>query len=202
MRKKTGNIIIKVVSAILILALLGAGIALIYRYTNGFNEDFKTFYLEYNGEKILQSESEFSFTHGTEATFRVGYTFDVGEKSREYSVKVVPNEAESFDYTVGDRYMRWRAKDETADLSEYFGLKKEADSFTLSFPAEMTVEMMLSSFYPDQEIQVSDTETLIKKALFCLEVTSYNGKVTYTVLFSVTQPTVELDRDHIIFNGD
>lgn len=202
MRKKTVNIIIKVVSAILILALLVAGIALIYRYTNGFNEDFKTFYLEYNGEKILQSESELSFTHGTEATFRVGYTFDVGEKSREYSVKVVPNEAESFDYTVGDYSLTWGTTVETEDLSEFFSLKKDESSFTLTFPVGMTAETLLQSLYPGQEVTVADDDSLSMKTLYTLVVSSYNEKITYAVNFSVRQPVVELDRDHIIFNGD
>ncbi len=131
-KNKTVGIIIKIVVLVLVVALLGAGIGLIYRYTNGFNEDFKTFYLEYNGKKILQSSDEMGFIKGTEAKIGVRYTFDFGEEARDYSVKVYPNEEEKFTYTVGERILQWRASAVTEDLSAVFGLKKENAGSTLS----------------------------------------------------------------------
>lgn len=203
MSRKSSNIIFKVISAVLLLALLGAGIVFIYRYTNGLNEEFKTFYLEYYGEKILQSETEMSFASGAEATFDVKYTFDFGEEAREYSVKVLPNEDESFEYTVGDLYFEWRAEDETEDLSELFGLKKEASSFTLYTPAWSRIDGILGQFYPGEEISVEDPDALSLKPLYRLEVSSYDGKVTYVINFSVINGSISvgLNHENIVFGG-
>lgn len=203
-RRKSSNIIVKVVAVILVVAILAAGIAIIFHFTNGFNEDFKTFYLEYEGKSIVQSKSEMQFTAGSEARFGVKYTFDVGDEVRDYSVKISPNDEEGFTYTVGDRPLTWRAASETADLSKVFGLKKEASSFTLTFPAEMTVKTVLESVFAGGEITVPDEAAVSLKPLYRLEVSSYNGEITYTVNFSVVVPrvSVELDRDHIIFGTE
>ena len=200
-KTKTSNIIIRIIAVLLVVALLGAGIALIYRYTNGFNEDFKTFYIEYNGEKVLQSKSEMNFLSGTEATFHVKYTFDLENEERDYNVKVYPNEEESFEYTVDDRYLVWRAAGETADLSSAFGLKKGKDSFTLSFPSEMTAQTVLQSCFPGQKVSV-DTEALKGKKIYRLVVSSYNEEVSFVIDFSVGTASVTLDRENILFGGD
>ena len=63
----------KVIGYILLVALLLAGVGLIWRYTNGFNENFRTFYVEYGGERILTSSSALDFTGGTEARFGVAF---------------------------------------------------------------------------------------------------------------------------------
>ena len=55
----------KVIGYILLVALLLAGVGLIWRYTNGFNENFRTFYVEYGGERILTSSSALDFTGGS-----------------------------------------------------------------------------------------------------------------------------------------
>ena len=57
MKRKT-NLIVRIISILLIICLFVAGIGFLYRYTNGFNEDLKTFYIEYDGGKILQSHME------------------------------------------------------------------------------------------------------------------------------------------------
>ena len=49
-----GQTAAKVIGVILVLLLLAGIVAVIYRFTNGFNEDFKTFYVEYDGEQILK----------------------------------------------------------------------------------------------------------------------------------------------------
>ncbi len=198
MSRKSSNIVIRIIALVIVLALLGVGIGFIYRYTNGFNEEFKTFYLEFNGEKILQSSNEMNFVKGPDAKFGVKYTFDFGEEAREYNVKVLPNEEETFEYTVGARSLKWRAAAETADLSKAFGLKKDTSSFTLSFPSDMTIETVLRAMYPGQDVTV-DAAALEGKPLYRLEVSSYNGEITYGIDFSVTDLSAELDGDHIVF---
>lgn len=202
MSRLTTSVFIRTIVTVLVIALLGAGILLIYRFTNGFNEDFKTFYLEYEGERVLQQSNETSFAMGTEIKFDVKYTFDFGDESRDYNVRLIPNENESFNYTVGEKRLKWRAAENTEDLSGFFSLKKEEESFTISFPERMTVLSVLQTLYPGQEISVPNATELISKPIYRLEVSSYNGKVVYTFNFSVLPPNLELDRDLIVFGGD
>lgn len=54
----------KVIGVILVLLSLAGIIAIIYRFTNGFNEDFKTFYVEYDGEQILTADSKLHLVEG------------------------------------------------------------------------------------------------------------------------------------------
>ena len=62
--KTDGKIVAKVIGVILVLLLLAGLVAIIYKFTNGFNEDFKTFYVEYGGKQILTTESEMHLTSG------------------------------------------------------------------------------------------------------------------------------------------
>lgn len=197
-RKRTSGIIIKFIAAVLLLALFAAGIAFIYRYTNGFNEDLKTFYLEYQGEKILTGSNEMSFSLGCQQKFDVKYTFDLGDEVRDYTVKVLPNEDESFDYTVDGRNFLWSAAGETKDLSSFFGLKKEEKSFTLNIPSDLTISGVLMKIFPGQDVSV-DTAALEGKNLYRLEVSSYNGDITYIINFSVVPGFVKLDREYLTF---
>lgn len=202
-KKKTSGSVFKVVALILLLVLIGGAVAVIYRYTNGFNEDFKTFYLEYEGEKIMQGKSELTFSQGSEVKFGVKYTFDFGDEARDYGVKIMPNEEESFKYTAGNRSLTWRASAETEDLSKIFGLKKDASSFTLTIPADMTIKTVLEAVYAGQEVTV-DAAALKNKPLYRLEVSSYNGESVFVVNFSIGElPNVslELDKYHIVFGG-
>ena len=207
MNKKRSGItaknVITLALAILILFGLVAGIWVCYKYTNGFNEDFKTFYLEYEGEKIMQGKSELTFSQGSEVEFGVKYTFDFGDEARDYGVKIMPNEEESFKYTAGSRSLTWRASAETEDLSKIFGLKKEASSFTLTIPADMTIKTVLEAAYAGQAVTV-DAAALKNKPLYRLEVSSYNGESVFVVNFSIGElPNVslELDNYHIVFGG-
>ena len=69
---KTVATILAYIAGILILV---AVVGLVYRFTNGFNEDFKTFYVEYDGKQILSSDSDLIlFTSNT-------YRFEVKSRS-------------------------------------------------------------------------------------------------------------------------
>lgn len=48
-KKKSGSLItiIAIIAAVVVIAF---AVGMIYRFTNGFNEDFKTFYVEHEGE--------------------------------------------------------------------------------------------------------------------------------------------------------
>lgn len=197
-KRKAGNVIIKIVSLVILLALLIGGAVFLYRYTNGFNEDLKTFYLEYQGEKILSDSKEMRFLYGKEQKFDVKYTFDLEQGERDYSVKIVPNEDVSFNYSVDGIPKKWRAANETADLSAYFNLKKEETSFTFTVPDGLTVAGLLGKIYPEGTVTV-DGDALKGKPLYRLVVSSYNGEITYSINFSAVAVEVTLDREYIIF---
>lgn len=198
MKRKT-NLIVRIISILLIICLLVAGIGFLYRYTNGFNEDLKTFYIEYDGGKILQSHSTMRLPRGGDVRFDVHYTFDFGEEVRDYSVKVVPNEAESFEYTVDELYMRWRPVNETKDLSEVFGLKKEATFFTLSLPHELSIGTALQALYPDRTVSVPDAGSLDQRPLYTLEIVSYNGEISFLIDFSLFSEGLFLNAERVVF---
>ena len=201
MKKTFGSAIIKIISLMILLALLVAGVVFLYRYTNGFNEDFKTFYIEHDGEQIFQSQSEMRFTAGAEAKFNVKYVFDHGEEARDYNVKIMPNEDESFNYYVDGVPKKWRAVDETKDFSSFFELKKDATSFSLVFPKEMTAETILCSIYPEDELTIDPSAFEFGRFLYRLEVSSYNNGVTYIINFAVDLPSLVLDQEVLIFGG-
>lgn len=99
-----GKTAAKIIGIILVLLLLAGLVAIIYKFTNGFNEDFKTFYVEYGGEQILTTESEMHLTSGNTHRFDVKYTFDTeNTEPKGYNVKIVPNAQRDFDFTDGRR---------------------------------------------------------------------------------------------------
>ena len=133
-----GQTAAKVIGVILVLALLAGIVAVIYRFTNGFNEDFKTFYVEYDGEQILTADSKLHLVEGQMHRFDVKYTFDAGNSEpKDYNVKVVPNATRDFDFTVdGERYLYSKEN----DLTSAFGLNKQDTYFELVLPEDFTLQ--------------------------------------------------------------
>ena len=174
----------KVIGYILLVALLLAGVGLIWRYTNGFNENFRTFYVEYGGERILTSSSSLDFTGGTEARLGVGYTFDVGEEEpRGYGVKIAANAEEDFDFTADGKNYAWSRQ---TDITEAFDIERGEDYFILKFPAEFSIEGVLETLYPDAEIEAGILSD--KARYYTLVVSSYNGEEVCEIDFSVRYP--------------
>ena len=196
-----GQTAAKVIGVILVLVLLAGIVAVIYRFTNGFNEDFKTFYVEYDGEQILTTESEMHLVEGNTHRFDVKYTFDTGNSEpKDYNVKVIPNAERDFDFTVdGERYL-YSKQD---DMSAAFGLKKSDTYFELTIPQDFSLEYALQSCYPGKEVIVPEEAISSNAYPYMLVVSSYNGKMVYHIALSVgTEVTgVTLDPSQIIFTG-
>ena len=196
-----GKTAAKIIGIILVLLLLAGLVAIIYRFTNGFNEDFKTFYVEYGGEQILTTESEMHLTSGNTYRFGVKYTFDTeNTEPKGYNVKVVPNAQRDFDFTVdGERYLYSKQGDMTAA----FGLKKSDTYFELVIPEDFSLECALQSCYPGKEVVVPDEAAAANAYPYMLVISSYNDSVVYHIALSVGAEVtgVTLDPDHIIFTG-
>ena len=196
-----GKTAAKIIGIILVLLLLAGLVAIIYRFTNGFNEDFKTFYVEYDGEQILTTESEMHLVSGNTHRFDVKYTFDTeNAEPKGYNVKVVPNAQRDFDFMVdGERYLYSKQGDMTAA----FGLKKSDTYFELVIPEDFSLEYALQSCYPGKEVVVLEEAADANAYPYMLVVSSYNDSVVYHIALSVGAEVtgVTLDPDHIIFIG-
>ena len=134
-RKNKTNTAVKVISAVLLVLLVLGAVGLLLRFTNGFTEDFKTFYLTHNDEQILNAQNEMVLDTGKEQRFDVHYTFEtvMDNAPSGYSVKIVPKATEEtdFEFTVdGDKYLYSGEK----DLTKAFDLVEDEDFFTLTSP--------------------------------------------------------------------
>ena len=194
-----GQLAAKIIGIILVLLLVAGLIAVIYKFTNGFNEDFKTFYVEHEGKQILSENSEMTFTEGKTHRFDVKYTFDTGQtEARDYSVEIVPNAEQDFEYTVdGETYLYSKA----GDLSSAFSLKKQKSYFEITLREDMTIQSVLETVHPGQQVEVPENAAGAFPYVLCIS--SYNGNVSYRIAFDLGADVtgITLDPPSIVFTG-
>ena len=194
-----GQLAAKVIGIILVLLLVAGLVAVIYKFTNGFNEDFKTFYVEHDGEQILSENSAMAFTEGKTHRFDVKYTFDTGQaEARDYSVEIVPNAEQDFEYTVdGETYLYSKA----GDLSAAFSLKKQKSYFEITLREDMTVQSVLEAVHPGRQVEVPENAADVFPYVLCIS--SYNGNVSYRIAFDLGADVtgITLDPPSIVFTG-
>lgn len=196
-----GQLAAKIIGIILVLLLVAGLVAVIYKFTNGFNEDFKTFYVEHDGEQILSADSETTFTEGKTHRFDVKYTFDTQQsETRDYSVEIVPNAEQDFEYLVdGETYLYSKA----GDLSAAFSLKKQKSYFEITLREDMTIQSVLEAVHPGQQVEVPENAADENPFPYTLIVSSYNGNVSYRIAFDLGADVtgITLDPSQIIFTG-
>lgn len=201
MQSSKGKTIATVIGYVLVVVILVTVVGLIYRFTNGFNEDFKTFYIEYDGNQIFTTDSKMSLDTGTTYRFDVKYTFDTeNSEPKDYSVKVIPNVERDFDFTVdGERYLFSKE----ADLTSAFDLKKQDTYFEITISSDFCLRYVLQSCYPGQEVVVPDEAEIGNTYPYTLVVSSYNDSVVYKIDLSVGVDVigVTLDQTEIVFSG-
>lgn len=198
----TGKTIVRAVTGVVVLALIAIAIGLIYKYTAGFNEDFKTFYIEHNGEKIFTERTKAELAQDTTERFDVRYTFDGSDvKAKDYSVKIVPNVTKDFDYTVnGEKYLFSKV----GDLTSAFEIDKQPTYFEITLPKDITLGNVLSKYHGN-EATLPDTAETDNEYPYTLIISSYNGKVNYYVRFKTVfggATGVRLDPDSIVFTEE
>lgn len=185
----------KIIAYVVLALVVVLGIGLIYKFTNGFNEDFKTFYIEYDGKQILTEYNEMTLESGQKHKFNVKYTFDKEDaEPKGYSVKVTPNMESDFDYEA----------DGISDFTSCFTITKSDTSFELEMPKEFNLQKALSIIHDGKQVTVPDDAEVKNPMPFCLVISSYNGKVTYKINFGVSSVTVKdvtLDPSEIVFGG-
>ena len=196
-----GQLAAKIIGIILVLLLVAGSVAVIYRFTNGFNEDFKTFYVEHEGKQILMQDSKTALDAGSTYRFDVKYTFDTQQsETKDYTVEIVPNAEQDFEYTVdGETYLYSKA----GDLSAAFGLNKQATYFEITTMDGMTLQSVLERCHTGQTVEVPADAEKGNAYPYQLIVSSYNGSVSYRIAFSVGMDVtgITLDPSQIIFTG-
>ena len=196
-----GQVAAKIIGIILVLALLVGLVAVIYKFTNGFNEDFKTFYVEHDGKQILTQDSKTALDAGSTYRFDVKYTFDTQQsETKDYTVEIVPNAEQDFEYMVdGESHLFSRA----GDLSAAFGLNKQATYFEITTTDGMTLQSVLERCHTGQTVEVPADAKKGNAYPYRLIVTSYNGSVSYRIAFSVGMEVtgITFDPPSIVFTG-
>lgn len=195
--KQTGKTVGKVIAYILVLLVVAGVIAVIVKFTGGFTSDFKTFYVSVDGKDVLTSAGGYEITNEKPLTVDVKYTFgSAGGDVSGYSVKVVPHavEGKDFDFTLDDQVYSFQAE---TDLTAGFDIAREETSFTITPKGGVTE--VLRAVYPNNEI--GDCSDKGYEDMYALIVTSYNGKASVTLYFSVLQEVagVTLDQEVIEF---
>lgn len=188
----------KIITGVIVVLLITLAVGLVFKFTNGFNEDFKTFYLEQDGKQILSEETDTTFVRGESYRYEVKYTFDSGKSEpKGYSVKVVPNSKIKLSFKAGGKQYSYA---DAKELTEAFTIKKEASAFTVSVPKELSLKGVLGKVY-GKEVEL---EAEPKGYIYTLIVSSYNEKVTYKINFglSINVEGIELDKNDIVFGGD
>ena len=186
----------KIITGVIIVLVAALAVGLIFKFTNGFNEDFKTFYLEQDGKQILTSETETAFRRGEEYRYETKYTFDSGKSEpKGYNVKVIPNGKIELSFTAGGKQYSYA---DAKELTSAFSIKKEANAFTLTIPENQSLKGVLEKVY-GKTVEITEPNG----NLYTLVVSSYNGKVTYNINFAVVTPVkgIELNTGSIIFGG-
>ena len=121
-------------------------------FTSGLTSDFKTFYVENEGEKILNSSNGLKMTKSQPMDIDVKYTFSpINKKVSGYSVKVVPNvvEGKDFDIILDGLPYSFQAE---SDMTKGFDIVQNKDSFTIKPKGD--INEILQAVYPNITIMI------------------------------------------------
>ena len=137
------------------------------------------------------------FTGGFTSDFKTFYvSVDGKDILTSAGGYVVPHavEGKDFDFTLDDQVYSFQAE---TDLTAGFDIAREETSFTITPKGGVTE--VLRAVYPNNEI--GDCSDKGYEDMYALIVTSYNGKASVTLYFSVLQEVagVTLDQEVIEF---
>ncbi|NCA68305.1 MAG: hypothetical protein EOM87_09635 [Clostridia bacterium] len=189
----------KALSYATVVLLLVAMCGLIAYFTSGFTSDFKTFYIEKDGQIYLCDVFDLLLSPNEENRFDVKYTFGaLNDEVGGYTVKIVPNISNSndFDFTVDGEVYSFGAE---SDLTGGFDLALYDNYFTIN--GDFTMRSILERLYPEKEIDFNTEDVNWEVDNFILQVYSYNGKALISIGFHNHCPVsgIELDISAIEF---
>lgn len=194
--------IAKIITAVLLALLLVGTVGLIAHFTNGFREDFKTFYVTYAGEDILSEKSNLELSRGEEHRFDVTYIFedlDEGTEPKGYSVEIVSNvgKGKEFEYTIDGEKITYV---DGMYLMKAFQIDKQDTYFTLTLSEDISLKKVLENVY-EKDVEVPNNVEATEPYLYTLVVSSYDESVTYHIdfAFHIGVTGVTLDKSEVVF---
>lgn len=195
MKNKSTNLIAYIGIVLVLIVLVGV----VARFTNGFTDDFKTFYVKVEDKEIMSGSGGYEITRAKPMQVEVKYTLSFAtDENKGYNVKIVPNAADKsrdFSFTVNGESRQFQAE---TDLTDGFGIEKSESSFKVT-PKGENLTGVLQAIYPGL-----DTARIEEKAyndMFALVVSSYNEKSSVTIYFTLSSKVtgIRLDKEAIVF---
>lgn len=191
---KQSNGVIKVIVCIVLLMGVVAAIGCIAFFTNNFTEDFSTFYVEVNGEKVASSAG--GYIVGGEENIVINVKdANPNKQNKGYIVSVIPKAGIDFEFTVDDETKSFA---DEQDLTNAFEITKDGNTVTLN--AKGNLEYILKAQYPDKTISYDVNAINCEEDLFSLIIKNYD-EATVTINFRVPNAVygVTIDAEEIIF---
>ena len=195
MKNKSTNLIAYVGIVLVVIIIVGV----VARFTNGFTDDFKTFYLKVEDKEIMSGSGGYEITRAKPMQVEVKYTFSFAtDENKGYNVKIVPNAADKnqdFSFAVSGESKSFQS---LQDLTDGFEIEKSESTFKVT-PKGENLTGVLQAIYPGL-----DTAHIEEKAyndMFALVVSSYNEKASVTIYFTLSSKVtgVRLDKEAIVF---
>ena len=182
---------------IVLAAIIIVGV--VARFTNGFTDDFKTFYVQVEDKEIMSTSGGYEITSAKPMQVEVKYTFSFAtDENKGYNVKIVPNAADKskdFLFTVNGENRQFQAE---TDLTDGFEIEKSESSFKVT-PKGENLTGVLQSIYP--KLDTAHIEEKAYNDMFALVVSSYNEKASVTIYFTLSSKVtgIRLDKEAIVF---
>ena len=174
-------------------------VGVVARFTNGFTDDFKTFYLKVEDKEIMSNSGGYEITRAKPMQVEVKYTFSFAtDENKGYNVKIVPNAADKskdFSFTVNGENRQFQAE---TDLTDGFEIEKSESSFRVT-PKGENLTGVLQAIYPG--LDMAHIEEKAYNDMFALVVSSYNEKSSVTIYFTLSSKVtgIRLDKEAIVF---
>lgn len=190
--RKISNVIIWITVVFLLVGAMG----IIYKFTDGLQSDFKTFYVKYDDEDILSEKHDVAFFDNEKYRFEVRNLKNYLEEKKNFTVKVLPyyKDDTNFSFTLdGVEYVY----SDVDDLTESFYIEIDEDGFTVT--ASESVKKVLEKKFANQEVGLEESFG-IGQEYFRLEVTSEDEEVVniyFSLNFGVDE--VVLDKTGLVF---
>lgn len=177
----------------LIIVLLVGALGLIYKFTDGLQTDFRTFYIVYDDEVIVSQARNMYFLSETEQSFKVKHLGVEDDEENPFSVKILPYCASDDDFIYKSDGVEYLYSD-IGDLTECFDIQVSTEEIVITMPKSM--KDVLKAKHPDTEIDIDDLFGAGKE-YFCMEVSAEDGQ-TIKVYFGFKYP-LYLDKTTVVF---
>lgn len=185
----------EIISAVLIVLCIVGIVGFVAYFTNGFTGDFKTFYVNIDGENIMGEKSNVLMNPNEPMKVDVKYALGFTSKDiKGYKVKLTP--ISDFDFMVDGEVYSFAAVE---DLEKGFTIVYEDEYFTITPKGNM--QDVLQAIYPEHEVVV-DPKVIPDEDLF--SITVYDKDETASVVLNCainvfTVIGITLDKEEIVF---